>query len=124
MGRDVPPQPENERRLREICLALPEATEEETWGAPTYRVRGKIFAMQRTDERGLSMWCKAPPGVQELLVNAEPERYFVPPYVGHHGWIGVRLDNGADWDDVEDLITDSYHLTAPKRLVARLSEPA
>ena len=81
-------------RLRAICLALPEATEKLTWEeTPTFRVRDKIFAMYSTDHHDgrVSMWCKAPPGAQEALVGSDPERFFVPPYVGRNGWIGVDL---------------------------------
>jgi hypothetical protein len=107
--------------LRRICLALPEATEVETWGDPTFRVRSKIFAMHKGGDGRSSFWCKAPLGAQQVLVSAAPERFFVPPYVGHHGWIGVRLDVEVDWDEVADLIEGSYRLTAPRGLVARLS---
>jgi predicted DNA-binding protein (MmcQ/YjbR family) len=107
-------------RLRGICLALPEATERETWGDPTFRVRDKIFAMPKRGDGRLSLWCKAPPGVQEVLVGADGERFFVPPYVGHNGWVGVRLDGEVNWDEVADLIGESYRLTAPKRLAASL----
>ena len=72
-------------RLRNICLALPEAEERETWGDPTFRVRDKIFAMEKRGDGRVSIWCKAPPGSQMVLVGADPERFFVPPYVGHKG---------------------------------------
>lgn len=107
-------------RLRAVCLDLPEATEQETWGEPTFRVRGKIFAMVRRDDGDTSFWCKAPPGAQAVLVGADPARFFAPPYVGHRGWIGLRLARGDDWDEVADLIADSYRMTAPKRLAALL----
>jgi predicted DNA-binding protein (MmcQ/YjbR family) len=107
-------------RLREICLAFPEATEKETWEAPTFRVRDKIFAMVHPVNGAASFWCKAPPGAQTILVNAAPERFFVPPYVGRNGWIGVWLDAGLDWDEVRALVRRSYGLTAPRRLVAQL----
>ena len=107
-------------RLRAICLALPEATEQETWGDPTFRVRDKIFAMPKRGDGRLSLWCKAPPGVQGILVGADPSRFFVPPYVGHRGWIGIRLDVAVDWDEVADLVDESYRMTAPKCLLARL----
>lgn len=109
-------------RLRAICLDFPEALERETWEAPTYRVRDKIFAMQRSNEGQIELWCKANPGVQEMLVAAEPDRYFVPPYVGPKGWIGIRLDGEVDWDDVADLVSESYRLIAPKRLVNALDD--
>ncbi|HJX29949.1 MAG TPA: MmcQ/YjbR family DNA-binding protein [Thermoanaerobaculia bacterium] len=109
-------------RLRAICLALPEATEQETWGHPTFRVRDKIFAAcGDSDEAGLSMTCKAPAGAQEVLVASDPERFFRPAYVGHRGWIGVRLDGPVDWDQIDDLVEESYRMTAPKRLAARLT---
>ncbi|MGE0225005.1 MAG: MmcQ/YjbR family DNA-binding protein [Acetobacteraceae bacterium] len=106
--------------LRAICLALPEAAEKETWDAPTFRVRDKIFAMVHDYQGAPSVWCKAPPGAQVILVNAAAERFFVPPYVGHKGWIGIRLDSGVDWNEMAHLITRSYRMTAPKRLAARV----
>ena len=72
-------------RLRAICLALPEAAEKETWGDPTFRVRDRIFALVRHGDGWLSFWCKAPEGSQTVLVGADPDRFFVPPYVGHKG---------------------------------------
>ena len=103
-------------QLRAVCLALPEATEKIAWGTPTFRVRDKLFAMFSDDHHGdgrVAVWCKAPLGVQEALVGAEPDAFFVPPYVGHNGWIGIRLED-ADWEVVADLIADSYRMTAPK----------
>jgi predicted DNA-binding protein (MmcQ/YjbR family) len=110
-----------EQRLREVCLAFPEAEERETWGHATFRVRDKIFAMGGMDEDGsVSVRCKARPGMQGALVGTEPKRFFVPAYVGHNGWIGIRLDASTDWDEVADLIEESYRMTAPKRLAALL----
>jgi hypothetical protein len=103
-------------RLRRICLALPQAVEQETWGEPTFRIRGKIFAL--VHEEGTVFWCKAPPGSQFVLVNADPRRFFVPPYVGHKGWVGVRLAGRPDWDEIARIVERSYRLVAPKRLVA------
>ena len=107
-------------RLRAICLALPEATEQETWELPTYRVRNKIFVKQAIEDGRVAFWCKALPGAQPVLVGSDPEVFFVPPYVGHNGWIGVRLDRDPDWAEVADLIAESYRLTAPKRLAVTL----
>jgi hypothetical protein len=115
---------ERSARLRAICLALPAAIERETWSEPTFRVNDKIFAMTRGGSELTELWCKARPGVQEMLVAADPNRFFVPPYVGHNGWIGVRLDGEIDWEELEDLITESYRMTAPKRLRALLPSPA
>jgi hypothetical protein len=104
-------------RLRRLCLALPEAEERPTWDCATFRVRGRIFAMHVTDGTE-SVWCKAPPGVQAMLVEAAPERFFRPPYVGRHGWIGVRLGRATDWAELDSLIARSWRMTAPKRLAA------
>ena len=107
-------------RLRRICLVLPEATEVETWENPTFRVRGKIFAMVHRAGDGLAVWFKAPPGSQELLLEAAPERFFRPPYLGHKGWVALRLGAGVDWPEAEAMVRRSYALIAPKRLAALL----
>jgi predicted DNA-binding protein (MmcQ/YjbR family) len=112
-------------RLRRTCLALPEAHEVEAWGTPTFRVRNKLFAMYsspdaRHGEPRPAVWCKAAAGNQELMVRANPARFFVPPYVGPSGWVGVWLDRRVDWPEVVDLVRDSYRLIAPKRLLAEL----
>jgi hypothetical protein len=111
-------------RVRAYCLALPEVTERLSHGAPTFFVRDKktfVIVEDNPDER-LSIWCHAPRGVQDALLGQHSERYFVPPYVGTRGWIGVRLDRGVDWDEVEDLIEDAYRMVAPKSLIARLGQ--
>ena len=112
-------------RLRKLCLALPEAHEVEAWGEPTFRVRNKLFAMYASADSHhgggrAAVWCKAAPGNQSLMVRAAPERFFVPPYVGPSGWIGVWLDGAVDWGELAELLRDAYALTAPKRLVAAL----
>jgi hypothetical protein len=107
-------------KLRAICLALPEAVEGEGVGSPSFKVRDKIFAMHHPMNERASMWCKAPRGFQEMIVNSEPERFFVPPYVGHNGWIGVWLDVELDWDHIAELVEESYRMTAPKRLIKLL----
>src|SRR5680860_672606 len=112
----------NIERLRSICLEFPETSEKEAWGDPTFRIRDKIFAMHKCGDGHSSVWCKAGPGAQDVLVNGDPGRFFVPPYVGHKGWIGVRLDEGVDWELVAGLIADSYVLIAPKRLSAQLTK--
>ena len=123
----MPPSPLT--RLRKLCLALPEAHEVEAWGEPTFRVRNKLFAMYAGADNHHGggrpgVWCKAAPGNQALMVRAAPARFFVPPYVGPSGWIGIHLDRSPDWDEVRELLTDSYRLIAPKRLVARLDADA
>lgn len=105
-------------RLRAICLALPEAAEKQAWGDPTYRVRDKIFAMEKRGDGRVSVWCKAPEGSQALLIGADPDRFFAPPYVGPKGWVGMRLDREPDWAEVATLVGRSYRLVAPKRLAA------
>lgn len=107
-------------RLRAICLKLPEAVESGGVGDPTFKVRDKIFAMRHLVGERMSMWCKAPPGVQDILVGSNPERFFVPPYVGHHGWVGLWLDGEIDWEELADLVVESYRMTAPKSLIALL----
>lgn len=119
----MPPRPLT--RLRKICLALPEAHEKEAWGEPTFRVRDKLFAMHSSANthhgRGREgVWCKAAPGNQELMVRHAPSRFFVPPYVGRSGWVGVYLDGAVDWAELAELLADSYRLIAPKKLVAQL----
>ncbi len=115
-------QDEPLERLRAICLALPEASEQGGVGNPSFKVRDKIFAMRHSVDGCMSMWCKAPPGVQDILVDSNPERFFVPPYVGHHGWVGIWLDGELDWEEIADLVHDSYRMTAPKRLSARMDQ--
>jgi hypothetical protein len=109
------------RRLRRICLALPETSERLSHGAPTFFVRGKrAFLMVLTNHHGdgrFAIWCAAPAGMQQLLVDADPERFFVPPYVGHRGWLGVRLDRGLDWEELAGFVEDAYCAVAPKRLL-------
>lgn len=113
------------QRLRTLCLALPDAHEQEAWGEPTFRVRKKMFAMYADADnhhgRGRpAVWCKARALNQHLLAVAHPDRFFVPPYVGPSGWVGVWLDGDVDWDELAGLLSNGYRLVAPKRLVAAL----
>jgi hypothetical protein len=117
--------PERERtleRIRELCLALPEVSERPSHGAPTFFVRGKRpFVMVLTnhhDDGRFAIWCAAPAGLQETLVEADPERFFRPLYVGHRGWLGVRLDRGLDWDELAGIAEDAYAEVAPPSLLA------
>jgi hypothetical protein len=111
-------------RIRKLCLALPETTERPSHGAPTWFVRDKkTFVTFHDDHHGdgrLAIWCAAPPGVQELLVDEEPARFFRPAYVGHRGWLGVRLDVEVDWDEMAGIVEDAYRMVAPKQLIAKL----
>jgi hypothetical protein len=110
-------------RIREICLALPETSERLSHGAPTFFVRGKrAFVMVLTDHHGdgrFAIWCAAPDGLQSILVEADPERFFVPPYVGHRGWLGVRLDRLLDWAELTGIVEDAFAEVAPRTLVER-----
>jgi hypothetical protein len=115
-------------RLRKLCLALPEAHEVEAWGEPTFRVKNKLFAMYAASDTHHGdgregVWIKSAHVTQDMLVRAEPKRYFVPPYVGKSGWVGAHIGRGADWEIVADLLRDAYRLTAPKKLVAQLDSP-
>jgi hypothetical protein len=111
-------------QVRRLCASLPEVTERPSHGAPTFFVGGKkTLAMFHDDHHGdgrLALWVPAPPGVQQQLVETEPERFFRPPYVGHRGWLGVRLDVDVDWDEVDSILREGYLLVAPKRLAALL----
>ena len=107
--------------LRNICLALPETSERLSHGAPTFFVRDKrAFLMVMTDHHGdgrFAIWCAAAEGVQEMLVDADAERFFRPPYVGHRGWLGMRLDRGLDWEELAGIVEDAYAEVAPATLV-------
>jgi hypothetical protein len=111
-------------RVRKICLSLPETTERPSHGAPSFFIRDKIgfvnYMDNHHDDGRLTLWCACPSGMRDGLVKAQSEQYFVPPYVGFRGWIGVRLDRGPDWDEVERVIRDAYLVVAPKRLVTAL----
>jgi hypothetical protein len=114
-------------RARKICLALPETTERPSHGEPAWFVCDKLFATwedHHHDDPVVGLWVKGAPGLQELLVENEPERYYRPKYVGHKGWIGVNMEPanraGVDWAQVEDLIRESWRMTAPKKLLASL----
>jgi hypothetical protein len=107
-------------RVRAACLALPEVQERLSHGAPSFFVRGKrCFVMVMDDHHGdgrFALWCAAPEGMQDALVAGDPESYFVPPYVGHRGWIGVRLDRSLPWDEIAGAIEDAWLEVAPRRL--------
>jgi predicted DNA-binding protein (MmcQ/YjbR family) len=108
-------RPERLEKLRAICLALPGASEKIAWGDPTWRIKDKIFAMQKGNYDGgrPSVWLKAADGIQAALVDADEAAYFVPPYVGKKGWIGVYLDGRKlDWGRLADLIEESHRLIA------------
>jgi predicted DNA-binding protein (MmcQ/YjbR family) len=110
--------------VREICLALPESAEKETWGHPTFRVRDKIFTSfgETEDESPVTVvTMKAALGEQEPLL-AEGHPFFMPKYVGSKGWIGIVLDDDTDWTEIAEFVEDSYRQIAPKRLSAQLDQ--
>lgn len=113
-------------QVRELALALPEVSERLSHGAPTFFIRDKkTLCHFHDDHHGdgrLCLWVPAPTGVQEELVRLEPERFFVPPYVGHRGWIGVHLNIDPDWSEIGGILEDAYRLVAPKTLVKKLDE--
>ena len=114
-------------RLRQICLALPEAHEVEAWGEPTFRVRNKLFAMHSSagthHGRGRpGVWIASTHVSQDMVLRARPDRYFSPPYVGPSGWIGAWLDKSPLWGEITELLRDAYRLKAPKKLADTLEE--
>lgn len=109
-------------RLRKICIAFPGVTEKLSHAEPTWFAK-KVFVMtsdHHHDDR-VGFWCPAPPGAQDAYVGSDPERFFVPPYVGGKGWLGVRLDvPKLDWDEIAEIIEEAYRQVAPKKLIAEL----
>ena len=111
-------------RIRKLCLALPEATERVSHGAPCFFVRGKTTFLMFLDNHHrdgrLAIWCAAPEGLQRHLIARDPERFFRPPYVGQRGWIGVRLDVRPRWREIAAFVTEAYRVVAPRTLVEQL----
>ena len=105
--------------VRKLALGLPESVEQETWGTPTFRVRKKIFVMFSDEQR--EAWVKSTHDEPRALTQMDPETFFVPPYVGPSGWIGVRFRT-VDRDEMRELITEAWRMTAPKRLVSAFDE--
>ena len=109
-------------RLRKLCLAFPEAGERLSHGEPTWFAgKGKVFAMLDNHHHGsphLSVWLPQPMDVQETLIEADPERFFRPPYVGPSGWVGAWLDGRPSWMEIEELLREGYRQRAPKKLAA------
>ena len=109
--------------VRQICIGLPEVTERPSHGAPTWFVREKksfvtFWVDGHHDLQFPHLWCAGGPGSQPELVAEDPDRFFRPPYVGHRGWIGVRMDRDVDWDEIGELCRDAYRQVAPTRLAA------
>jgi hypothetical protein len=114
--------------VREHCLALPGTSERLSHGAPTFFVGARrAFVMYLDNHHGdgrLAIWAAAPDGLQEALVGADPDRYFVPPYVGGRGWLGIRLDRNLAWDEIVNLVEEAYRHVAPLRLIAAAGFPS
>src|SRR5579859_3402010 len=110
---------------REVCLSLPEAEEVISHGSPDFRVRGKTFASYVINHHGdgrVALWLNAPSGSQDHYVKSEPKHFFVPPYVGPRGWLGVHLDKGLSWERIASLVRQAYEKVAPRLLVNSIGE--
>jgi predicted DNA-binding protein (MmcQ/YjbR family) len=114
-----------QQAVRAVCLWLPEAEEFMSHGSATFRVRGKSFASFVVNHHGdgrVALWLSAAAGSQELYVQADPKRFFVPPYVGPRGWLGVHLDKGLSWKVIAERVREAYEKVAPAALVASLGK--
>jgi predicted DNA-binding protein (MmcQ/YjbR family) len=111
------------RKLRAVCLALGDVVEKEAWGECTFRVvDGPMFAMTDNNHHRsghVAVWVKAPAMAQEILISSDSERFFRPPYMGHKGWVGVRLDSKPDWEQLTAILKDGYEMSLPMGKAAR-----
>lgn len=109
-------------QVSRLCLALPEAMREIHGSHAAFLVRKKNFAYFLDNHHGdgiVGITCKALPGDNLALIAADPERFYMPAYVGPRGWVGLRLDRGEiDWEEVIEMLKLSYKLSAPKKLAA------
>jgi hypothetical protein len=114
----LPGEPDPFGRVRALCLSLPDTSERPSHGRPAFFIHAKrCFVMCMDDHHGdgrVALWCAAPEGMQQALTEGEPEHYFVPPYVGHRGWVGVRLDRDLEWDAIAGAVEDAYDTVAAK----------
>ena len=111
--------------VREVCLSFPEVEEYLSHGSPNFRVRGKTFATYSVNHHGdgrIALWLNAPTGAQSLYTKEEPKHFFVPPYVGPRGWLGVNLDKGVSWKRVAQLVREAYEKVAPPALAERIGK--
>jgi predicted DNA-binding protein (MmcQ/YjbR family) len=111
--------------VREVCLSFPEAEEVVSHGSPNFRVRGKTFAMYVVNHHGdgrVALWLSSPPGAQALYAHKSARHFFVPPYVGPKGWLGVHLNKGLSWNRVAQLVREAYEKVAPKPLAAKIGD--
>lgn len=115
-------------RVRKVCLSFPETSERPSHGAPAFFIRRtRSFVMFVDNHHGdgrLALWCAAPAGAQAMLVEANPDVYFVPPYVGPSGWIGARLDRRAPWSEIAAVIEQAYRTRAPVTILRQLDRQA
>jgi predicted DNA-binding protein (MmcQ/YjbR family) len=112
--------------VRAVCLSFPEAEEKPSHGSPDFRVRGKSFASYVVNHHGdgrVALWLNMAAGAQQAYCEAEPKHFFVPPYVGPRGWLGVHLDKGLSWKRIAVLVREAYTKVAPPSLVARIGKP-
>lgn len=109
------------RTVKKLALALPQVEERLTWEEPTFRVRNKIFAMFAEEQKAL--WVKSTHDEQRALCHMDPETFFVPPYVGKSGWVGIRYRT-VDRDELQELLIEAWRMTAPKRLLYAYDEGA
>jgi predicted DNA-binding protein (MmcQ/YjbR family) len=111
------------RKLRAVCLALGDVVEKEAWGECTFRiVNGSMFAMTDNNHHQsghVAVWVKAPAMVQEILISSDSKRFFKPPYMGHKGWVGVRIDGKPDWEQLTAILKDGYEISLPVRKAPR-----
>ncbi|HKN43613.1 MAG TPA: MmcQ/YjbR family DNA-binding protein [Propionibacteriaceae bacterium] len=111
-------------KVRAACLALPETSERQSHGGPAFFIRGKkcsvMFLNDHHDDRRLAIWCAAPDGVQADMVDADPERFFRPPYVGHLGWLGVLLP-GIDDIELAAICQEAFTTVAPPSVLKMLA---
>ncbi|MGH2581924.1 MAG: MmcQ/YjbR family DNA-binding protein [Anaerolineales bacterium] len=108
------------KKLRKLCLDLPQAHEAEAWGEPTFRIKNKMFTMFANPDthRGAGktgVWIKSKPEDRDLLIKESPEKYFVPPYMGPSGWIGAFLDERTDWEELKSLLREGYRKVARRK---------
>jgi hypothetical protein len=111
--------------VREVCLSFPETEEVVSHGFPDFRVRGKTFASYAVNHHGdgrVALWLNAPSGSQDHYSKSEPKHFFVPPYVGPRGWLGVHLNKGLSWQRVAALVRQAYEKVAPRALAESIGE--
>ncbi len=106
-------------RVRHIGLALPAASEKLSHGEPTFFVEKKVFAMFANNHHNdgrIAVWIPVPPGAQSMLIEADPQKFFKPPYVGVRGWVGIVLEQISD-DELAAHLQQAWRLIAPKKLL-------